>query len=198
MSTFLDLIQKRRSIYALGKNISVSQEKIIETIQTCLKYAPSAFNSQTARLLVLFNYPYQELWELTKETLEKIVPAPQFSATEKKLNSFTTGIGTILFFEEQKTIKKLQEQFPTYADKFPIWSNQSSAIIQYGIWLALAELNIGANLQHYNPLIDQKVKEAFNVPDSWLLNAQMNFGSIEKPADEKTFLPLEERIKIIK
>lgn len=198
MSSFLELIKKRRSIYALGKNTAISEDQILKAIEKCLKYAPSAFNSQTARIVVLFNKPYSDLWKITQETLQKIVPAEQFKSTQKRLTSFTTGMGSILFFEEQNAVKNLQEQYPLYADRFPIWSVQSSAIVQYAIWLALADLNIGANLQHYNPIIDKAVKEAYQLPESWLLNAQMNFGSIEQPPDKKTFIPLSERIKVIK
>lgn len=50
---------------------------------------------------------------------------------------------------------------------------------QNNIWTALSQANIGANLQHYNPLIDDKIKELFSIPDTWKLTAQMPFGSIE-------------------
>ena len=63
-------------------------------------------------------------------------------------------------------------------------------------WTALATENIGASLQHYNPLIDEKIKEAFDIPESWELRAQMPFGSIEAPAGEKEFLPDDVRFKV--
>ena len=50
--------------------------------------------------------------------------------------------------------------------------------LQFMIWSALANQNIGANLQHYNPIIDEKVKTEFNIPDTWELVAQMPFGGI--------------------
>ncbi|WP_420920115.1 hypothetical protein [Lentilactobacillus parabuchneri] len=53
-------------------------------------------------------------------------------------------------------------------------------------------------MQHYNPLIDDEVKEAFGIPDSWKLRAQMDFGSIEAPADEKEFMSDEDRFKVLK
>ena len=43
-------------------------------------------------------------------------------------------------------------------------------MLQISIWTALRELNIGANLQHYNPVIDETVKKMFSVPDSWKLS----------------------------
>ena len=69
-------------------------------------------------------------------------------------------------------------------------------MLQYAVWLALTELDLGANLQHYNPLMDEYVHQEFNTPASWKLVAQMNFGGIQKEPDEKTFLDLKKRIKI--
>ena len=67
---------------------------------------------------------------------------------------------------------------------------------QYEIWTALASLDIGANLQHYNPIIDKEVSSTWNLDDDWELNAQMVFGSIEQPAGDKEFKPLEARMKV--
>jgi predicted oxidoreductase (fatty acid repression mutant protein) len=54
-------------------------------------------------------------------------------------------------------IKGLQEQFALYADNFPVWSEHSTAIAQFAAWTALAEHNVGASLQHYNPIVDDEV-----------------------------------------
>ena len=35
---------------------------------------------------------------------------------------------------------------------------------------------IGASLQHYNPLIDNEVREHWGLPGQWQLIAQMPFG----------------------
>lgn len=196
MTNFISLLQKRRSIYNLGKKTTISNKEIIQTIQECIKQTPSAFNSQTARVVILFNNPYKEFWISTKNILKKITPEAEFDKTKEKLNSFSKGIGTILFFEEQHTIQMLQEKYPLYAENFPIWSEQSSGMLQFAIWLALAEKGLGANLQHYNPLVDEFVKKTFSTPQSWKLIAQMNFGSIEQPANEKSFLEIQKRVKI--
>ena len=39
----------------------------------------------------------------------------------------------------KNVVKGLQEQFPLYADNFPIWSEQGHGIALYATWLALAE-----------------------------------------------------------
>ncbi|BAX67051.1 hypothetical protein FD49_GL000276 [Latilactobacillus sakei subsp. sakei DSM 20017 = JCM 1157] len=59
--------------------------------------------------------------------------------------------------------------------------------------MALAEQNIGANLQHYNPVIDEAVAAKWNIPSNWKLRAQMPFGSIENPADAKEYATVEDR-----
>ena len=65
-------------------------------------------------------------------------------------------------------------------------------------WLALAEKGIGANLQHYNPLVDEDVQRTWNIPASWKLRAHMNFGSIEAPAGEKAFMNDADRFIVAK
>ena len=64
------------------------------------------------------------------------------------------------------------------------------------MWAGLETLGFGANLQHYNPLIDAELARTFNLPTEWVLRAQLVFGSIESPAGEKTFKPIEERVKV--
>ncbi len=190
------LFSERRSIYHLGAKNKVSETEITETIAHALKFCPSAFNSQSARLVVLYGDYYQKLWDIVLTELSKIVPDDKMSQTIEKIKTFAAGTGTVLFFEDGNTIESLQQKFPLYAENFPVWSLESNGMLQYMIWLALTELGIGASLQHYNPLIDDEVKLAFNLPGHWRLLAQMPFGSIEQPADEKSFLPLEERLKV--
>jgi len=71
-------------------------------------------------------------------------------------------------------------------------------MLQLVIWTALAEAGVGASLQHYNPLIDKRVKEQWSLPESWQLVAQMPFGGIAGPPGEKEYLPVNERIYVFK
>ena len=106
----------------------------------------------------------------------------------------------ILFYEEPAALKKLQETYPLYADKFPQWSEHTSAMHQYMLWTALETEGFGANLQHYNPLPDQKVSEVWKLPAEWSLKAQLVFGQPAEGAreglPEKAQQPLEERMKV--
>ena len=104
----------------------------------------------------------------------------------------------LLFFEDQKVVKGLQEAFPAYQENFPGWSLQTSAMHQLAIWVMLEDVGFGASLQHYNPLIDEEVRRAWDLPEHWHLIAEMPFGlPLGKPG-EKEFQPLEERVRIFK
>ncbi|MCW0323403.1 hypothetical protein NB714_004264 [Pantoea dispersa] len=193
---FISLAKKRRSVYALGKNVLISQYEIAGLIKDAVKQAPSAFNSQSSRVVILFGRDHGILWNMTREKLRKIVPPENFQSTAERISSFADSAGTVLFFEDQDTVKLLQEQYPGYAENFPVWSEQSSGMAQYAVWLALAEKGIGANLQHYNPLIDEEVHTGWNVPASWKLRAQMNFGSTVKKVEDKDYIEDSDRFII--
>lgn len=53
---------------------------------------------------------------------------------------------------------------------------------QFVLWTAFATEGLGCNLQHYNPLIDVKLRTQFEVPETWDLKAQLVFG---KPEGER-------------
>lgn len=101
------------------------------------------------------------------------MPTDSFAPTEERIDSFKSGYGTELFFEDETTVENLQKQFAADADNFPIWSNQSSGMLQFVVWTALEQEGLGASLQHYNPLINEEVAQTWNLPSEWKLLAQM-------------------------
>ena len=195
---FYTAIKERRSYYGINKEVQVSDEKIKEIVEFAVKHTPSAFNSQSSRLVVLTGSAHDKLWDITTQALRKAVGEGDFSGTQQKMDSFKAGYGSILFFEDESVVKSLQEQFATYADNFPIWSQQTSGMHQLVVWTALEAEGLGATLQHYNPLIDDEVKKEWNVPNNWKLIAQMPFGNPTAQPGDKEFKPLEDRIKFYK
>lgn len=195
---FLETVKSRRTYYQISKEVAVSDEKIEEIITEAVKHSPTAFNSQGGRVVLLLAAQHDKLWDITKETLRKIIPADKFTLTEEKIDSFKKGYGTVLYFEDQSVVESLQKKFPFYKDNFPIWSQQSSGMLQYIIWTALEEEGLGASLQHYNPLIDDAVKEEWEISDTWKLIGQMPFGQPIGQPKEKEFQALEGRMKILK
>lgn len=196
MKSFYDAIKERRSIYAITKESPISDDKIKEIVEQAVLYTPSAFNSQSTRIVLLLGKEHDKLWDITMESLRKIVPADQFSSTEEKINSFKNGYGTVLFFEDNSIIEGLQKQFALYKDNFPVWSQHTSAMHQMVIWTALDAEGLGASLQHYTELIEDEVKKTWQVPSHYKLIAQMPFGKPSAGPSEKQYNPVEERVTV--
>lgn len=197
-TTFLESLKARRSVYALGKGLPVSDARVEEILRESILHVPSAFNSQTARVVLLLGDRHDSFWNATKEILRGIVPADAFPQTEARIEGFRGAHGTILFFEDQRIVEGLQAQFATYKDYFPVWSDNSAGMLQFAVWTALAQENVGASLQHYHPLVDSWVRDNLGVPAHWKLSAQMPFGEILAPAGDKQFSALEERFKVLR
>lgn len=196
LASLQQAFDERRTIYALGNELPVDPRAIVNIAERVILHTPSCFNSQSSRLIVLFGEQHQQLWDITEQKLRQEVGDGDFSSSKQKMDSFRAGAGTVLFFEDQEVVKSLQDKFALYADKFPLWAHQTSAMHQYAMWTELSTLDVGASLQHYNPLIDEDVASAYSVPKNWDLIAQMPFGSILEPAGEKTYQPLNERMKV--
>jgi len=193
---FFDAVQNRRTYYSISKKSPVSDERIREIVEQAVKHCPSAFNSQSGRAVLLFGAESDAFWGLVKESLRKIVPVEKFAPTEEKINGFAAGYGTVLFFEDERPVKGLQENFPTYAEHFPVWSHHASGMLQFIVWTGLESEGFGASLQHYAPVVEDAVKQRWGIPAEWKLIAQMPFGTPTAAPGEKEFQPLEERFKV--
>ncbi|MDF2985004.1 MAG: nitroreductase-like oxidoreductase [Eubacterium sp.] len=134
---FYNALKDRRTYYGISKEATVSDDRIQEVINDAVMHTPTAFNSQSGRVIVLFGQNHDKLWDIAKEELRKIVPAENFSSTEEKINSFKSGYGTVLFFEDQTVIESLQQQFALYKDNFPVWSLESNGMLQFVVWTSL-------------------------------------------------------------
>ncbi len=192
---FMEAVRNRRSVYAIGHDRPIDRESIRTLVGEAVLHTPSPFNSQAGRVVILFGEESRDFWKIVEKTLEPMVPKEAFGKTVEKLAGFAAGHGTILFFEEEAIVKGLQEKFPGYSEKFPVWSTQSNGMLEFVTWTALEAAGLGASLQHYNPVIDDAVKARWKLPASWKLYAEMPFGSVVSPAGDKEFTPLDGRLK---
>ena len=179
---FEEALRHRRSYYAIGNESPVSPDVVKKILDDALTYVPSAFNTQSTRLVLLIDDAHRRFWNITKETLREIVPPESFKKTEQKIDkSFAAGCGTVLFFEDSEVIEQMQKSFPTYAERFPIWSQQTAAMHQLAVWTMLED-----------------VRKEWGLPQTWLLNAQMPFGNPLQEPGEKEVSPLDYRLKIFR
>lgn len=195
--SFKEALQHRRSYYALGSERLVARTEIEEMVRFVLMHVPSAFNSQSSRIVLLMGKAHRRFWQIVKDTLQARISAELFVKTEKKINqSFASGYGTLLFFEDSGVVNNLQQRFSLYSDYFPSWSQQTSAMHQLSMWCLLEDCGLGASLQHYNPLIDEAVRQEWDLPFTWDLVAQMPFGyPLTLPAT-KSHEPVSERMRV--
>ena len=179
--SFSEALKHRRTYYSITNQSPISDQEIECIVSTVVRHVPSAFNSQSTRVVLLLGESHKKLWKIVKDALKKIVPADAFVKTEEKIDhSFACGYGTVLFFEDQKVVKGLQEAFPSYQENFPGWSLQTSAMHQLAMWTML------------------EVRRTWNLPEHWHLIAEMPFGLPTEKPGEKESQPLEERVKIFK
>ncbi|ODV89716.1 hypothetical protein CANCADRAFT_148606 [Tortispora caseinolytica NRRL Y-17796] len=193
---FLQTYLKRRTHYALKKESPVPASKIVDVVKDVVKHTPTSFNSQSNRAIVLLGAQHDKLWDQTFELLKPLTTPEQRPNTQAKINGFKNGFGTVLFFEDANSIKKMQEDYPLYAAAFPTFAAHSSGAAHIVTWTALTELGLGCNLQHYNQVIEDYVTKEWNVPENWKLQAQLVFGTPAGEPGEKTFLPIDETVKV--
>lgn len=191
-------IENRRSIYSISKNSTLTDEKLIELVTFSTKHTPSAFNDQSQMTAILLGANHDKLWDIVLEALRKVVPADGFTQTAAKIAGFKAGYGTVLYFNDDSITKNMQESNPFYADNFPVWAEQANGMLQFAIWNLLESEGLGANLQHYNPLINEQVQAAFDLPRSWRLTAQMPFGVPTAQPAPKEFSDVTTRVRIFK
>ena len=195
---FVEALKKRRSYYHLDRDIPIDEERIVDFVRETVKYVPSAFNSQSSRLVLLLGDSHSRFWQAVCDSIKKIVPDDAFRKSEEKIRSaFASGYGTILFYEDESVISRLEREFPLYAKDFPVYSQHTSAMHQVVLWILLCDAGLGASLQHYEALVEADCRRMFSLPDEWRLVAQMPFGRpLDVPA-EKSFVSLDERIIIL-
>ena len=198
MKIFQEAVKSRRSIYKLGREIPVLQSEIIAAVERMTKDTPSPFHMQSARVVVTMLDHHENVWQITRSELKSRLSPAKFAETAKKIDGFEAAYGTILFFESSNMIKAMQDQFPEYRDNFPGWAMQANGMLQFAIWTALEDLGLGANLQHYNPIIDEPIRQIFDLPDSWDLVAQMVFGEKLEDAPPIEKIPTGSRVKIFR
>ena len=182
---FREAVLARRSEYSLDAR-DVDTDAVIARIRGIAGSVPSAFNAQSARILCLIGEDHRRFWEMVEDVLRERSRDPErFKGTKAKLAGFRAAAGTILFYEVDSRTRELMEAHPSYRDMFPQWAEHGNAMMQFAVWCAITDMGLGANIQHYNPLIDSRAAEMLSLPDGYRLVAQMVFGRVTDPAGPK-------------
>ena len=184
---YSDILKTRRSISILNDDLPVSFDEVADRIRETISLSPTAFMMQDIHAIILTGDSHKKLWDkIIHDALQKIVPPEPFKRTEVKLQTFSKAYGTILLLRDLDAVEQMKKDYATYADEMDGWSWQDLGIAMVNIWNSLAEVNVGANIQHYNPLIDDEVKTTWDIPANYQLVGQMVFGGIvSRPGDKE-------------
>ena len=194
---FLSKFSERRSVYTLSGESTISDERLEELVQEVLLAAPSAFNTQSTRIVVLLSDQHRKLWDIVHAALKPFVEGEQAVVTATKIKGFQRAYATILFFEDPRPYEPLAS-FKIYADKFESWRDQTNAMHQLLLWTAISSEGLGGNLQHYNPLVDDEVKKAWSIDADWKLLSQLVIGKpVGDPPAPKEKKSVGDRYRII-
>ena len=187
--SMLDALKVRRSFYKIGKALPVDESEVVRTVTEATALVPDAFDMKSQRVVLALGEKHDKLWDA-------IYDAFGGKVGREKIDGFKAGYGTVLYFYDADVVKALQEKFAPYAANFPIWAQQANGMLQLAVWAGLAELGVGANIQHYNPVIDAAVRNLFGLPESHVLVAQMPFGNIVEPPAPKAGEDISLRVRI--
>ncbi|KAI9705154.1 MAG: hypothetical protein M1820_005301 [Bogoriella megaspora] len=199
--SFTEATEKRRTIRAVDSKTTVPDSTIVKLAEAAILTVPSAFDSQTTRLTIVFGDDHKRLWSITANALLAKIGEERWNGGVKdRIANFANAYGTILFWDDQVSATAMNENSPDiYKDKTDEWVQQSNGMHQYYLWTALETLGLGVNLQHYNPIIDAEVQKTWHVPLNWKLKAQMVFGVPKEgaaPGPKPQKLPLEQRLQV--
>lgn len=110
---FLDTVKSRRSIYALTSESTVPDSRIGEIVEFAILHAPSAYNIQSARALILFKDDHLKLWDIVKKHMSKTLEGhPKMSVVLDRISKFRGSHGTVLWFEDEVAVKGITDRNP--------------------------------------------------------------------------------------
>ena len=90
-----DAIASRRSYYQMTTESTISDARIKELIAHTMKHVPSAFNSQTTRMVVVLKEKHEELWDAIMEVYKVQLPAEKFEHAKGRMVGFRKAYGTV-------------------------------------------------------------------------------------------------------
>lgn len=199
---FAEAVTHRHSVYTLTDKLpaGVTNDKISAMVAETLKSAPSPFNNQATRIVLLVGAEHKKFWGLAREITVPSLPEAMRDSIAGRISAFEGAYGSIIFAEDGDTLAASKQHNPAIAALFDEWSDHSSGMHQFILWAGIEALpGVGASLQHYqwNPALEKAIKETWGLPEAWKFKAQLVFGEVtgEWPA-AKEKKPTSETLKV--
>lgn len=190
----MDVIEKRRSNYDLGNNLEISKKDLINLLRKIVYYAPSPFNVQSSKIVLLNKKSHHLLWTtVVEEFLKKNNNGDLLDSDKARIKREGKAYGTIIFYKDEQIIENYKKDLEDYEkNNLDEWCTQESAMLQMNIWNELRLRNIGAHIVHFDN-IDEEVSVAFDIDRKYKLVAMMVFGNINQEAAVKPKKDIDKR-----
>lgn len=99
-AAFLETVKNRRTYYQINNETTIPDSRLQEIVKHTILHAPSAFNSQASRIVVLLKKEHEKLWNIALDVLKSQLPEDKFKYTEQRLKGFRAGYGTVRSSED--------------------------------------------------------------------------------------------------
>lgn len=108
-----EALKHRRSYYAIEAQSPIPDEKIEEIVRFVLETTPSAFNSQSTRLVLLLGEQHKKFWQIVKDTLQKSYQNRLLKLLKIKLTTPLLPVTVLFCFLRTKpSLKDYKKLFP--------------------------------------------------------------------------------------
>ena len=193
--------ETRISCYELSKESPIPDTRIHEIVNLAVKHAPSSFNVQSARAVILLKSEHDTLWSIANSVAKTRYTEAHEKMLGKMISGFAGAYGTVLWFEDADALEGLAKKQTLFGELVPEWGDVSSGMHQFLVWTALELEGLGCNLQHFNFMegFVEEVRSKWGLPGSWKLKSQLVFGTPVNGLVRKrlrTYAPLDERVKV--
>ena len=99
--SFEEALKHRRTYYSITNQSPVSDEEIERIVNLAVTHVPSAFNSQSTRVVLLLGENHKKLWHIVKETFAKESFHRKFLKRRKPKSTTLLQADTELFYSSK-------------------------------------------------------------------------------------------------
>lgn len=117
VESFYNALSTRLSCYTLTNTSPISDAAIHEAVSQAIQHAPSSFNSQSTRAVILLKADHERFWDLGDSLVKAAMPAA-YPSLAPRVQGFKAAYGTVLWFEDQAALEGLRAKNPGIGHMF--------------------------------------------------------------------------------
>ena len=129
---FLETVKDRRSIYSLSAESTIPDSRIEEIVRFAVTWAPSTYNVQSARAVVLLGDNHRKLWDIVKKQMAEVpLDGGMRGYMDGRIAGWRGSYGTVMWLEDQVALDGLAKKNPMVGPMLTEWSDHSNGIHQF-------------------------------------------------------------------